>query len=214
MDPIETRMSGSRATLARDTEPFVTIVSGLPRSGTSMMMRMLEAGGLPALIDNERAPDEDNPRGYYEFERVKQIASDASWLEEARGRCVKMVYRLLYDLPPAFAYRVIFMTRALDEVIASQDVMLRRHGIPGDEVDAGMLARMYGRQLQDITEWLREQTGFSVLFVDYHDVLTDPGPVVRRINTFLGGALDVDAMLLVPDWSLYRQRRDAGIAAV
>ena len=105
---------------------FLTVVSGLPRSGTSMMMRMLEQGGLPVLIDGVRTADDDNPNGYYEFEAVKQTREDASWLEGSEGKAVKMVYRLLYDLPPDRAYRVLFMTRNLDEVLASQRVMLTR----------------------------------------------------------------------------------------
>jgi hypothetical protein len=123
-----------------NTENFITIVSGLPRSGTSMMMQMLAAGGMPALADNLRQADEDNPRGYYEFERVKEVATDSSWLDEAEGKAVKMVYRLLYDLPADRSYRVIFMIRSLDEVIASQQVMLERSGTASDALDDAQLA--------------------------------------------------------------------------
>jgi hypothetical protein len=189
-------------------EPFITIVSGLPRSGTSMMMQMLAAGGIPALADNLRVADEDNPRGYYEFERVKQVSEDASWLAE--GKAVKMVYRLLYDLPPDRVYRVIFMTRALDEVIASQEVMLERHGNASDRLDDARLAEVYRRQLQEVMTWLHAQPNFSVLSVDYHDVLRDPEQAIKQLNRFLDGRLHVDAMLQVPDWSLYRQRQGAG----
>jgi hypothetical protein len=194
-------------------EEIVTIVSGLPRSGTSMMMQMLSAGGMPALADHLRRPDEDNPRGYYEFERVKQVAEDASWLDEAQGKVVKMVYRLLYDLPRDHAYRVIFMRRKLDEVIASQEVMLERHGKAGgpathreDRPDDARLAAIYRRQLEEVMSWLHNQPNFSVLCVDYGDVLSDPQRVVHEVNRFLDGRLDMDAMLRVPDWSLYRQR--------
>ena len=111
--------------------PFITIVSGLPRSGTSMMMQVIEAGGIPALTDNPRARDEDNPQGYYEFEPVKQTRDDPSWVPGARGKVVKMVYRLLYDLPGDQDYRVIFMRRNIDEVLTSQKKMLQRSGKPG-----------------------------------------------------------------------------------
>jgi hypothetical protein len=191
----------------------ITIVSGLPRSGTSMMMQMLAAGGLPALADNVRQADEDNPRGYYEFERVKQVDHDNSWLDEAEGKAVKMVYRLLYDLPPDRPYRVIFMTRALDQVIASQEVMLERQGKAGERVDTARLADMYRRQLQTVMVWLGAQPNFSVLAVDYRDVLSDPEQVVQQLDGFLDGRLDTDAMLQVPDWSLYRQRQGSQAAA-
>jgi hypothetical protein len=195
------------------TEDFITIVSGLPRSGTSMMMQMLAAGGVPALADNVRRPDEDNPRGYFEFERVKQVDSDSSWLDEAKGKAVKMVYRLLYDLPPDRVYRVVFTTRALDEVIASQEVMLERHGKAGAGLADPRLMEVYRRQLEQVMTWLREQPAFSVLTVDYRDVLRDTERAVQELNRFLGGRLDTQAMLQVPDWSLYRQRGNAAAAA-
>lgn len=195
------------------TEQFITIVSGLPRSGTSMMMQMLAAGGIPALADNLRQADEDNPRGYYEFERVKQVDGDSSWLDEAEGGAVKMVYRLLYNLPPDRVYRVIFMSRELEEVIASQQVMLARHGKASDRLDDARLVAIYRRQLQEVMTWLHGQLNFSVLSVDYHAVLSDPEQTVQQLNHFLDGRLDTDAMLRVPDWSLYRQRREAGAAA-
>jgi hypothetical protein len=194
------------------TEQFTTIVSGLPRSGTSLMMQMLAAGGISALADDLRPADEDNPRGYYELERVKQVDRDSSWLDEAEGKAVKMVYRLLYDLPPDRVYHVIFMTRALDEVIASQKVMLERYGTASDRLDDARLAEVYRRQLQEVMTWLRAQPNFSVLSVDHHDVLRNPEPTVQQLNCFLDGRLDTDAMLQVPDWSLYRQRQGGGAA--
>lgn len=194
--------------MSREAEAgdFVTIVSGLPRSGTSMMMQMLSAGGMPVLADNQREADEDNPRGYFEFEPVKQVGEDASWLDRAGGKVVKMVYRLLYGLPANRAYRVIFMRRSLDEVIASQDVMLQRSGKGGGDVDPARLREIYQRQLSEIMTWLRDQANFSVLYVDYQDVLRSPERVVRDLDRFLDGRLNVDAMLRVPDAALYRQR--------
>src|SRR5262249_24135332 len=108
----------------------VIIVSGLPRSGTSLMMQMLDNGGVPVVTDNIRTADTDNPRGYYEFERVKKIKQEAAWLPETRGKAVKMVPQLLYDLPPTERYRIIFMERDLDEVLTSQEKMLERLGRP------------------------------------------------------------------------------------
>src|SRR5579884_1605565 len=192
----------------------ITIVSGLPRSGTSLMMQMLVAGGLPALADGLRPPDEDNPRGYYEFERVKQVEKDTAWLAEAQGKVVKMVYRLLYDLPADYTYRVVFMKRPLEEVIASQEVMLQRHGKASDQLDAARLRAIYQKQRQEVLDWLAAQPTFGLLVVEYQDVLRQPEQVIGELNGFLGGELDTAAMLQVPDWSLYRQRRAAQPAGV
>ena len=106
----------------------IIVVSGLPRSGTSLMMQMLAAGGVEVVTDHVRTADTDNPRGYYEFELVKKIKQDASWLPEARGKAVKMVSQLLYDLPAGEKYRIIFLERDLDEVLVSQEKMLERLG--------------------------------------------------------------------------------------
>ena len=105
---------------------YITIVSGLPRSGTSLMMRALDKGGINLLTDEIRAPDQDNPKGYYEFEKVKTVKQDSSWVSRAKGKAVKMVYRLLYDLPKKFSYRIVFMQRDLKEILVSQKKMLQR----------------------------------------------------------------------------------------
>lgn len=185
---------------------WVTIVSGLPRSGTSMMMQLLEAGGLPVLTDQTRRPDEDNPKGYYELEAVKQVRHDATWLDQANGKVIKMVYRLLYDLPASRQYRVVFMRRELEEVIASQDEMLSHLGKKGKDIDREQLSEIYRRQLGEIEEWLAEQPNFRVLSVRYSEVLVNPEAVVDEINIFLDNTLNTAEMLEVPDPNLYRQR--------
>jgi hypothetical protein len=190
-----------------NAEKFLTIVSGLPRSGTSMMMRMLEAGGIPALVDNIRKADEDNPRGYYEFEAVKQTRKDASWLKTADGRVVKMVYRLLYDLTPDHQYRVVFMRRKLEEVIASQNVMLARQAKPGGSLPDDKLMAVFRTELESVYRWLEKQPNFRVLFVDYNEIMQDAGPAVDELNRFLGGKLNTAAMMKVVEPNLYRQRR-------
>jgi uncharacterized protein YcaQ len=187
-------------------ERTVIVVSGLPRSGTSMMMQMLDAGGVEVLTDNLRTPDEDNPNGYYEYEAVKHTAEDPSWLNGAGGRAVKMVYRLLYDLPDDRRYRVIFMKRDLDEVIKSQELMLERQGKPGGGLDHAQLADVYQRQLAEARAWLDAQNNFDVLYIDFHDVLHDTASVVDALDRFLGGGLHTEAMLRVPDAELYRVR--------
>jgi hypothetical protein len=187
---------------------YVTIVSGLPRSGTSMAMRVISEGGIPPLIDEIRKADEDNPRGYYEFEPVKQTRKDASWLERAPGKVVKMVYRLLFDLPAGYQYRVVFMKRRLEEVIASQNVMLDRLGKAGGGLSDDQLIGTFRKEIEKVEAWLAEQSNFKTLYVDYNQVLSDPSGPVRAINDFLGGDLDTKKMLSVVDPALYRQRKE------
>jgi hypothetical protein len=185
----------------------VTIVSGLPRSGTSMMMRMLEAGGIPVLIDNIREADDDNPRGYYEFERVKNIKTDPAWLEEAKGRVVKMVSTLLLDLPTSYAYRVVFMRRKMEEILASQRQMLIRNRKAADSVPEEKMAALYEKHLAQIEAWIARQRHLAAIYVSYNEMLVNAREQVRRIDEFFGGGLDVDAMLAVIDRTLHRQKK-------
>lgn len=185
---------------------FVTVVSGLPRSGTSMMMAMLEAGGIPALTDHLRGADEDNRRGYYEFEPVKAIAKDASWVTEARGKAVKIILSLLPQLPRGFAYRVVVMRRDLDEVIASQRVMLERAGRRGGRIGPDQLKRLYEAELAKHDAWVAGRGDVVSVSVSYNRLLDEPKPVVETLDGFLGGGLDRAAMLAVVDPALYRQR--------
>lgn len=189
-----------------DRNGYLTIVSGLPRSGTSMMMQMLEAGGIPVITDNIRQADEDNPRGYYEYEPVKQLSRDTSWLATAGGKAAKLVYLLLYDLPNDHNYRVIFMERILEEVIASQEAMLDRQGRTAGSLPGTELMAIFRRHLREINDWLERQANFAVLRVSYNDVVSDPTNVIQKIDRFLDGGLDTTAMRNVLDTSLYRQR--------
>jgi hypothetical protein len=186
--------------------PFITIVSGLPRSGTSMMMQLVEAGGIPALADHLRTKDEDNPRGYYEFEPVKKTRDDPSWVPGARGKVVKMVYRLLYDLPDDQEYRVIFMRRNIDEVLASQKKMLQRSGKQGAAISDEKLKELFVAELEKFERWIATKTNFSILSVDYREMIASPETQCKRINGFLGGALDYDRAAAAVDPSLYRNR--------
>lgn len=188
------------------TSEYLTIVSGLPRSGTSMMMRMLELGGLPVLTDQQRAADDDNPNGYYEFEAVKQTAEDPSWLTGSEGSAVKMVYRLLYDLPANRQYRVLFMRRKLDEILASQQVMLNRHGVK-DEVSEAQMSKLFRSEIDSFYKWLEKQSHIDLIDVDYNRMLSDPRGELSRINDFLGGTLDLERMVGGVDASLYRNRK-------
>lgn len=193
--------------MSSDESKFLTIVSGLPRSGTSMMMRMLEAGGMEVVVDNLRTADEDNPAGYYEFEPVKKTKQDTSWIDEARGKAVKMVYRLLYDLPAGYSYRVIFMRRKIEEVLASQKKMLERNGKVDPAVSDDEMEKLFRSQLQKFEQWVATQPQFQMLEVSYNEMLSNPDPAVEKINSFLGGQLNADAMIEVVDPNLYRNRR-------
>ena len=183
----------------------ITIVSGLPRSGTSLMMQMLAQGGVEVVTDEIRASDIDNPRGYYEFEQVKKIKEDASWLPETRGKGFKMVSQLLYDLPPAETYRIVFMRREFDEMLASQEKMLARRGKPSAPRDE--IRRAFTQHLDRLFAWLKDQPNMKVLFVHYQDLVADPRGQATQINAFLGGQLDVDKMAAAVDPSLYRNRQ-------
>jgi hypothetical protein len=186
--------------------PFLTIVSGLPRSGTSLMMKMLEAGGMEVVVDNIRAADIDNPRGYYEFEPVKQTKNDSSWIAPALGKAVKMVYLLLLDLPPDYDYRVVFMRRNLDEVLASQKAMLDRLGKTSPLDDAKMAA-LFRDQLAKFDAWSQGRPNLRLLDVSYNAAVAEPLPIAHVVNDFLGGGLNTEAMSQIVDPSLYRNRQ-------
>jgi hypothetical protein len=183
--------------------PWITIVSGLPRSGTSMMMRMIEAGGIPPLTDHVRTADEDNPHGYYEFEPVKRTRQDPSWLDAAQGRVVKMVHLLLPELPPGRDYRILMMQRSLDEVLASQARMLARAGKPCAPADT--LKRVYTAQLEQVGRWAASQPGARSLTVNYANVLSEPLVEAARIAGFLE-LPDPQSLAAAVDPSLYRNR--------
>jgi hypothetical protein len=184
------------------------IVSGLPRCGTSLMMRMLQAGGVPLLTDGLRAADEDNPGGYFEYEPVRRTRQDASWIEQARGRAVKVVHVLLPHLPADRAYRVILMARDLCEVVASQRAMLQRRGAQGAALPPQQLAEAYRRQLRNVAAWLAGRPNMRVLDVDYHDLVRDPAAGAAAVGRFLGVDLDTVAMAACVDPFLHRQRAE------
>ena len=186
---------------------MITIVSGLPRSGTSLMMQMLTAGGLPAVSDGERRADIDNPKGYLEWERIKQLPKDPSLINEAEGKVVKVISQLLFSLPAGHDYRVIFMQRPLPEVMASQDEMLRRRGTYDAAVDNSAVVNAFRDHLYKIHSWLSSQPHIAVLRLPYHDVLNQPRESSEKIKDFLGVELRLEAMTRQVDQDLYRQRK-------
>ncbi|MAE61102.1 MAG: sulfotransferase family protein [Planctomycetaceae bacterium] len=185
----------------------ITVVSGLPRSGTSLMMQMLDAGGMDAMTDGHRTADDDNPRGYYELENVKRLRADNSWVADAQGKVIKVIHLLLRELPENYEYRVVFMRRYIEEVLSSQMKMLERQGTKGADLTAEKLGAIFQKQLQDVDAWLADRPQFKVFDVKYHELIADPQPIAEAVNTFLGGELNTQAMVEKVDPALYRQRK-------
>jgi hypothetical protein len=189
-------------------EPIV-VVSGLPRAGTSMMMSMLEAGGIEILSDQVREEDQDNPKGYYEFEPIKDPVLDKqqSWLEEARGRGVKVISDLVKELSSDYFFKLIFMNRNLEEVVASQNKMLIRRGEPPQPGDDQKMMGLFEKHLDRVKRWIDQQPNFEALFVEYREVLEDPAQQAERIQALLQKELDLEKMTAVVDPQLYRNRK-------
>lgn len=185
---------------------MITIVSGLPRSGTSLMMQMLSAGGLPVLSDGERRADTDNPKGYLEWERIKQLPKDPSLIAEAEGKVVKVISQLILSLPSDHEYRVVFMQRPLPEVLKSQDEMLRRRGTPESNADTSAIEEAFQRHLIEVNKWLAGKANVQVSRVHYHRVLREAKAVAEEVAAFLQAPLDIEAMVRQVDGSLYRNR--------
>ena len=190
---------------------MITVVSGLPRTGTSLMMQMLAAGGMPVLTDGERQADADNPRGYFEWERIKLLPQQPDCIAEAEGKAVKIISQLLFALPARREYRVIFMQRPLTEVVASQAEMIRRRGTIGAALPPAALIAGLGAHLNQITAWLKEKSNISVHRVEHQEVLREPLQVAESIQQFLDCPLNVVAMSQQVDTSLYRQRSPSKI---
>ena len=169
---------------------FITIVSGLPRSGTSMMMQILESGGMEVITDNIRKADEDNPLGYYEYERVKKIKDDTGWLKETRGKAFKMISQLLYDLPSNENYKVIFMKRKMSEILASQGKMLERMGRSKDGISDEKMGEFFDKHLSKIIDWIEGRKYIDVLYIDYNDFLINPDEHIKTLNRFLNYKLN------------------------
>jgi hypothetical protein len=185
----------------------IVVVSGLPRSGTSMTMKMLEAGGMQIVTDEIRTADEDNPKGYFELERIKNLEKedDKSWLAESRGKAIKIISFLLKDLPKTNNYKVLFMNRHIDEVLASQTKMLARRG-EGSETGDDKMRELYENHLWKVKHLIKHQIHLEALDINYKEVLENPRVEAKRIVEFTGLNLDVDKMTGVVDEKLYRNR--------
>jgi hypothetical protein len=191
-----------------EKKDYIIVVSGLPRSGTSMMMKMLEAGGLPILTDNLREADANNPKGYYEFERVKEMPNgDYGWIPEAGGKVVKIVTGLIMNLPSNTRFKVVFMQRAMKEVLSSQKKMLGRLGREDDNVEDEKMKKIYQEHLKQVNAWIAKQPNIEVLYVNYNTMLENPLESLQKVNEFLGGGMDMNVMAGVVDKELYRERK-------
>jgi tetratricopeptide (TPR) repeat protein len=188
-------------------EDLITIVSGLPRSGTSMMMQMLQAGGLDILSDGQRQADASNPQGYWEYEKVKRLAQDNSWLGEARGKVVKVIAHLLPYLPEDYHYRIIFMQRDLDEVLDSQQTMLQRQD--KHKQNPASLRQTYTEQLQRIQDWLARQPHCQVLYVAHRQAITAPHQVTEELAQFIEHPFAAAQAAQVIQPQLYRARHSS-----
>ena len=194
--------------LKKDLGQPIIIVSGLPRSGTSMMMNMLTAADLEIVSDRVRTADEDNPKGYFEDERVKDLEKNEnrSWLRDCRGKVIKIISFLLKDLPDDNRYKVIFMRRDLGEVMASQNKMLRRRGEPVDEASDQKMIDLYKNHLQKTDFFLRSRPYIERVDIEYRAAVADPRAQAERVASFLELDLDVDRMVQAVDPALYRNR--------
>src|SRR5579871_1549753 len=184
----------------------ITIVSGLPRSGTSLMMQMLAAGGMTLLTDRERKPDIDNPRGYCEWEPIKLLPREPNRIDEAEGKAVKVISQLLLSLPGGRNYKLIFMERPLPEVLASQDEMLKHRGST-ELVDPALLTSAFRDHMRGVVYWLEHRADIPVCRLGYRKVLSHPAESAKAIRDFLEIDLNVEAMAGAVDPSLYRNRR-------
>jgi hypothetical protein len=185
---------------------MITIVSGLPRSGTSLMMQMLAAGGMPILTDFERKPDIDNPRGYCEWEPAKLLPKQPELIDQAENKAVKVISQLLLSVPEGHNYKVIFMERPLSEILASQDEMLRRRDKPAS-VSHEALTSAFKDHLHEVIAFLESRLDVSVLRIGYRRLLNNPAAHSKSINDFLSLNLNLEAMAAQVDPSLYRNRR-------
>ncbi len=184
----------------------VIVVAGLPRSGTSMMMKMLAEGGLEVVTDAIRTADEDNPNGYFELEVVKQMTEgQTGWLQQSRGKVVKVISALLEYLPGEYHYKVIFMEREIKEILASQRKMLERRNEKSEISDEEMQAQ-FEKHLQVVKYWLARQPNFEVLYVDYKKMVSAPEGYCQAIADFLGLPVNAARMCTVPNERLYRNR--------
>ena len=207
--PEKAAMHAEKFAELQEQNGTIVVVSGLPRSGTSMMMQALHAGGLDVFVDDERPADENNKKGYYEHQLVKKLAKNKTWLPEAVGKGVKIISHLLRFLPARFKYKIIFMERNLAEITHSQQTMLKRLGKPvagNNDTINGPIYLKFAKHLKETKEWLVGKDHFEVCYIHYSDMIDDATATAARVNDFLGLSLDIEKMAAVVDKSLHREK--------
>jgi hypothetical protein len=200
-----------RRFIAEKIKGTITIVSGLPRSGTSMMMQMLDAGGASILTDKVRQADQNNPRGYYEYEKVKKMMTDVSWIEEANGKIIKVVAPLLQNLPNKYDYKIIFMRRDMPEILRSQQIMLGQKATVEKQAYPIVLAEAFNKQLEKAEAMFKRMPNAEVLYVDYASAIENSEETAETVAEFLGEDLDIGKMVEAVDETLYRNK--SGVTA-
>jgi len=184
------------------------IVSGLPRSGTSLMMQMLEAGGITILTDGERQADENNPKGYYEYEAVKEMhTGNTSWVKQGRGKALKVVSHQLEYLPRSYPYQIIFMRRHLDEIVRSQQKMMERDGVMPKSFSKEKLLAEYEMHLLHTLRWLDKQSNIEYATFYHHHILANPRQQAQRLANFLRQSMPIESMVQVIEPKLYRSKK-------
>jgi hypothetical protein len=183
---------------------MITIVTGLPRSGTSMLMQMLKKGGMEILSDHIRQADESNPKGYYEYEKIKSLPQDNSWMAQAEGKAVKIIVQLLKFIPSNFNYKILFIERNIEEVMASQTKMLRRMGKTAGNNEA--LKPIFLRQAEEVKAWLSESPNIETLYLQYAAIIQNPVDSANQIARFLNSDWDASSAVNSVDANLYRER--------
>ncbi len=192
----------------KEFDNSIYVVSGLPRSGTSMMMQILEKGGLEIYSDKERKADDNNPKGYYEHEAVKRLARDKKWLEETKGKAIKIISHLLFYLPSKYNYKIIFMQRNIKEIIASQQKMLEKDGKSKKNLSIYPLGleKSFLNNLEKVKKWHSKNYNVDIMYINYSDVIEDPEVQILKIKEFLKKDLDIEAMKNAVDVNLYRNK--------
>ncbi|NRA13169.1 MAG: tetratricopeptide repeat protein [Crocinitomicaceae bacterium] len=181
--------------------PEIIIVSGLPRSGTSMMMQMLDGAELPILTDGLRKKDSNNPKGYFEYEKVKSLHKSNDWLAEGEGKVIKVIVQLIKYLPKEFRYKIILMTRSIDEILESQRIMIGKRTPPKLEIK-----RSFEKEINSVEKWSRLEPGVELIKIAYRDTINHPQDQAEKVAEFLNRDLDIEKMVDAVDSTLYHNR--------
>lgn len=192
--------------LHNEPKKIITIVSGIPRSGTSMMMKMLRAGGMDLVNDGLRQADKNNLNGYFEYEKVKNLKEDNSWISIAEGKAIKVLFNFLYFLPQTHKFKIIFMQRDMKEILASQNKMLSVLG-KSNLVNDDRMSLLFDSEIEKIKKWIGKQNNIETLYVSYNQILENPIVSCEDVKRFVSRNLEIEKMTKTVDRALYRNKR-------